>query len=99
MRPSPFPEFPSEIADRVCSTASYWIPRYFMESAWVEHAPFAFWLMDALRPEKVVELGTHKGFSLFVMAEAARRLGLQTLISAVDSWEGDDQAGLYDEDV
>lgn len=70
-----------------------------MESAWVEHAPFAFWLIDALRPKKVVELGTHNGYSLFVMAEAVWRLGLDTQILALDSWEGDDQAGLYGDDV
>jgi hypothetical protein len=96
---SRFPEFPSSIADRVCSQASYWFPRHFMDSAWVDHAPFAFWLMDALRPRRVVELGTHNGYSLFVMAEAARRLGLETRITALDSWEGDDQAGRYGEDV
>jgi hypothetical protein len=99
MAPSPFPDFPGAIAERVCSKASFWFPRHFMDSAWVEHAPFAFWLMDALRPARVVELGTHNGYSLFVMAEAARRLGLETRISALDSWEGDDQAGLYDEEV
>lgn len=99
MAASPFPEFPAAIAERVCSAASYWFPRHYMESAWVEHAPFAFWLVDALRPARIVELGTHNGYSLFVMAEAARRLGLETRLAALDSWEGDDQAGKYGEDV
>ena len=68
-------------------------------SAWLEHAPFAFWLIDELRPRSVVELGTHWGFSFFVFAEAVRRLGIETEISALDTWEGDDQAGFYGEDV
>jgi hypothetical protein len=99
MAPYPFPDFPAAIAERVCSMASFWVPVHFMDSAWVEHAPFGFWLIDALRPRRVVELGTHNGYSLFVMAEAVRRLGLDTRISALDSWEGDDHAGLYGEDV
>ncbi len=81
------------------SPASYWQPARIVSSAWLEHAPFAFWLMDELRPRSVVELGTHWGFSFFVFAEAVRRLGIETEISALDSWEGDDQAGFYGEDV
>lgn len=79
--------------------ASYWMPAHYPRSAWVTHAPFASWLMDALRPRSIVELGTHLGYSCFVFAEAARRLRLGTRINALDSWEGDDHAGFYGEDV
>lgn len=79
--------------------ASYWQPAHIVSSAWLEHAPFAFWLMDELRPRSVVELGTHWGFSFFVFAEAVRRLGIEAEVSALDSWEGDDQAGFYGGDV
>jgi hypothetical protein len=79
--------------------ASYWQPEYITTSAWITHAPFASWLMEVLRPRGVIELGTHYGFSCFVFAEAARRLGLDTSILALDSWVGDDQAGLYGEEV
>jgi hypothetical protein len=79
--------------------ASYWMPRHVVESAWLEHAPFAFWLVDAIRPNSVVELGTHNGFSYFVFCEAIRRLGLPTKTFALDSWEGDDQAGFYGAEV
>lgn len=78
---------------------SYWQPAHIVTSAWLGHAPFAFWLMDVLRPRSVVELGTHYGFSCFVFAEAARRLGLEITVNALDSWVGDDQAGFYGEDV
>jgi hypothetical protein len=81
------------------SAASYWQPAHVVTSAWLEHAPFAFWLIDAIRPRSVVELGTHHGFSCFVFAEAIKRLGLEADIHALDTWAGDDQAGYYDEDV
>jgi len=75
--------------------SSYWVPAHFPRSAWVSHAPFTFWLMDVLRPRSIVELGTFQGYSCFVFAEGARRLGLDCSISALDSWEGDDHAGHY----
>ncbi|WP_166804440.1 class I SAM-dependent methyltransferase [Cryobacterium algoritolerans] len=81
------------------SDSSYWIPRHFVESAWLEHAPFAFWLVDAIRPAVIAELGTHNGFSYFVFCESISRLGLQTRAFALDSWEGDDQAGFYGSEV
>jgi hypothetical protein len=68
-------------------------------SAWLEHAPFAAWIIDAARPRTLVELGTHNGFSFFAFAEAARRPGLPTRLWAVDSWEGDEHAGFYGDEV
>jgi hypothetical protein len=78
---------------------SYWQPSHLVPSAWREHAPFAFWLTAATRPRTVVELGTHNGYSFFVFAEAAKRLGLDTRLFAIDTWQGDDQAGHYGEEV
>lgn len=78
---------------------SYWQPAHIVTSAWLEHAPFAFWLVDELRPRSVVELGTHAGFSFFVFAEAVRRLGIDAELTALDTWRGDDQTGFYDEDI
>lgn len=81
------------------SPASYWQPAHIVTSAWLEHAPFAFWLVDAMRPRRIVELGTQYGFSFFVFAEAVRRLGIGTEVIALDTWKGDDQAGFYGDDV
>ena len=67
--------------------------------SWVPHIPFAFWLIDALRPGTVVELGTHTGVSYSAFAQAVQILGLDTATYAVDTWKGDNQAGFYDEDV
>lgn len=81
------------------SRASYWHPAHLVQSAWLEHAPFAFWMVDALRPRSYVELGTHNGFSFFTVCDAVVRLGLDASCTALDSWEGDDQAGFYGEEV
>jgi len=67
--------------------------------SWVPHIPFAFWLIDALRPGTVVELGTHTGVSYSAFAQAVQILGLDTATYAVDTWKGDHQAGFYGEDV
>ncbi|GAA5211569.1 class I SAM-dependent methyltransferase [Microbacterium kyungheense] len=79
--------------------AAYWMPAHFPTSAWWTHGAFAAWIVDAVRPSVVVELGTHFGYSCFAFAEAAKRLGLRTTINALDTWEGDHHAGFYGEEV
>jgi O-antigen biosynthesis protein len=82
------------------SPASFWLPDHIpLDSAWLEHAPFAFWLIDSLRPRTFVELGTHRGFSYFSFCQAVERLQLETRCYAVDTWTGDDHAGFYRENV
>ncbi len=67
--------------------------------SWLEHVPFAFWLVDALRPAVFVELGTQSGNSYASFAQAVQMLGLSTAAYAVDTWRGDPQSGFYDESV
>src|SRR5207237_6504273 len=81
------------------SPASYWMPELMPVSAWVEHAPFAFWIMDALRPRTIVELGVHHGFSYFVFCQAVQRLHLPARCFAIDTWLGDKHAGFYGDEV
>jgi hypothetical protein len=81
------------------SPVSFWVPDYICTSAWIEHAPFAFWLCEALRPRRFVELGTHYGYSYFAFCQAIERLGLGTAAYAIDTWKGDEHAGFYDESV
>lgn len=89
----------SEQLGRIISSASFWTPSYIPTSAWTEHAPFAFWLCDALRPCRFVELGTHYGYSYFTFCQGFSQLGTQTASYAVDTWLGDEHAGYYGEDV
>ncbi|WP_338050996.1 rhamnan synthesis F family protein [Roseicella aerolata] len=75
------------------------MPEHLSVSAWIEHAPFAFWLTDALRPRSFVELGTHYGYSYFAFCQAVQRLGSNTAAYAIDTWSGDEHAGFYGDAV
>lgn len=74
-------------------------PERLATSAWLEHLPFAFWIIDAARPRTVVELGTHYGTSYCAFLQAVQHLGLPTRCHAVDTWKGDPQTEFYGEDV
>ncbi|MEX1324848.1 MAG: class I SAM-dependent methyltransferase [Synechococcaceae cyanobacterium] len=75
------------------------LPRYLAPSAWWEHVPVAHWLVDRLQPHTVVELGSHYGVSFFAFCESAEAFSPQTFIYAVDTWQGDEHAGAYGEEV
>ncbi|CAN7566259.1 glycoside hydrolase family 99-like domain-containing protein [Pararhizobium sp. LjRoot255] len=79
--------------------AMFWMPEITVVSAWPEHIPFAFWLTAMHRPRKFVELGTHAGASYFAFCQAIERLNLSTAAYAIDTWQGDEHAGHYGEDI
>jgi len=60
-------------------------------TAWAGHRQFANWLVNTMNPEIIVELGVDYGHSTFYLAEAG--IGK---IYGVDSFEGDDHAGIRD---
>jgi hypothetical protein len=47
-------------------------------SAWNQHIPFAFWLVQTHRPAIFVELGTFRGTSYFSFCQAIDALRLPT---------------------
>ena len=94
---------PEGLIDAISAAALdplFWLSdRVNVESAWYGHVPFAHWLVTALAPRCIVELGSHNGVSYAAFCRAAQRAGLGTRCFAVDSWAGDEQAGYYDESV
>jgi hypothetical protein len=67
--------------------------------SWLDYTPFAFWIVDALRPRVFVELGCQSGNSYASVAQAVHTLGLSTACYAVDTWTGDPHSGVFDESV
>lgn len=88
-------------ADRfLCRPIAFLDPqRAVHPSSWLDHIPFAFWIIEALRPSLVVELGCQSGNSYSAFAQAIKVLNLSTACYAVDTWKGDAHAGFFDESV
>lgn len=68
-------------------------------SNWVGHIPFAMWLVDSLRPRKLVELGVHSGNSYCAFLQAALASNIDCACFGVDHWLGEEHAGAYGEEV
>lgn len=74
----------------------YQVPRVLSgASAWVEHFPFGWLLIEQMKPESIVELGAHFGDSYLAFCQAVSDLKLPTKCWAVDTWQGDKHSGPY----
>jgi hypothetical protein len=74
-------------------------PKYLPPSSWTAHLPFAFWLIEEHKPKVFVELGTHAGTSYMGFCQAILENRLDTKCFAVDTWQGDEHAGYYGDDL
>lgn len=81
------------------SSASFLWPDRLVWSGWIEHVPFAFWLVEAIAPRVLVELGTHTGASFSAFCQAVQAGNVDCHCHAVDTWQGDKHAGAYGETV
>ncbi len=75
------------------------VPKRFVFSAWVDHMCFGYDIVHAVRPKLLVELGTHNAFSYFTFCQSMLDHDVDGLCYAVDTWEGDQHIGDYDESV
>ena len=72
---------------------------WFRSAPWSGHRRFVYDLMLNLRPALTVELGSHFGVSFFAMSQSMRDNSLPGRLVAIDTWEGDEHAGFYGDDV
>jgi predicted O-methyltransferase YrrM len=68
-------------------------------SPWSGHRWFAYDLIRWMKPSSIVELGTHFGCSFFSFCQAVRDGSIPTSLVAVDTWQGDEHAGRYSDEV
>ena len=74
-------------------------PKYSAPSSWWEHVPVAHWIVAVKKPKVIVELGSHYGVSFFSFCEAAEHYSPGTFVYAIDTWEGDEHSGKYENEV
>lgn len=84
--------------NKFISMASFEMPDWIVSSGWLEHGPFAFWLVEQLRPRLTVELGTQRGYSLSCFCQALKALEVPGKVIGVDTWRGDEHAGRVDKE-
>jgi len=66
---------------------------------WQALTPFAAWLIEAVQPSHLIELGTYKGDSYCAFCQAVADLKVACRCFAVDTWTGDEHVGQYDQAV
>ena len=87
------------INKRLISAASFSPNSIHSPNAWVGHLPFAAWLIQISPPKIFVELGTHTGNSYFSFCQSVADTSLSTKCYAIDTWEGDEHAGDYGDEI
>ena len=87
------------IANNFISAAAFTPNSLQYPNAWVGHLPFAAWVIQEVSPKIFVELGTHTGNSYFSFCQAVVEAELLTKCYAVDTWQGDEHAGQYNDEI
>lgn len=67
----------------LAQASMFWRPHFLGDSPWVEHVPFAFWLIEAHQPNLIVEIGPGEGTSYFALCQAVERLKLNSKCYAI----------------
>lgn len=62
--------------------------KYLEPSHTLHHLPFLFWLIEALRPRRLVEIGLDRGVSYFAACQAAERLDCILNSTGIGDWPG-----------
>ncbi len=75
------------------------IPTYLAHSAWIRHIPLAFFIISYFKPKIFVELGVFHGVSFISFCQAIKEQGVQCKAYGIDTWLGDEHAGLIEDGV
>lgn len=78
---------------------SHFEPKKIVFSTWIDHVPFGYDIVEAVKPKILVELGTYSGLSYFTFCQSMKDHDLDGLCYAVDTWEGDAHTKSYDESI
>lgn len=70
-------------------------PDWLAPSGWLCHLPFLFWLIDRLKPARLVELGAAEGVAYLAACQAVVASGAPSICHGIDSWLGEDADGRY----
>lgn len=65
-----------EALPALSSKVMFWRPKYLKESICLDHIPFYFWLVDALKPELIIESNIGRGVGYFSFCQAVEKLNL-----------------------
>jgi hypothetical protein len=68
------------------SRVMFWRPKFLCESDWLDHVPFAFWLIESVKPRILVELGVGGGASYFAFCQAIDKLNIAGRCYGFDNW-------------
>lgn len=77
--------------------SSRFAPRIYDVGAWTPHIHFGYDLVATMAPRLLVELGVDRGESYFAFCQSAVENKTGTQCFGIDTWQGDQQAGGYDE--
>lgn len=77
----------------------YRVNRKILNSSWISHSPFAFFLISILKPRTFVELGVYVGQSYHSFCQAVKALRLDTQCYGIDTWRGDEHVNFYKDDI
>lgn len=89
----------SDMSIYIPPSLRYFRPRRLVFSTWMDHIQFGYDLVEAVRPELLVELGTQSGLSYFTFCQSVQEHDIDCLCYAVDTWEGEEHTGAYDDSV
>ena len=70
--------------------ALLWTPSYVRDDKILWHVPFLFWLLEATRPRRYVELGVGEGVAYMAVCQALHRMRAHAQCFAVGEWRNED---------